>query len=218
MLIYKAKDSQAPSHWEVLYMNTLIGANDHSGEPQNKKKSHSIYKKGKEERRSNIFSPNYSVGTVLCTVECPGSGMAWRAQAGAKPHPPHIVLTVDFLHFFVCVCEWCVWVLIDISSATQPTPSFALLTGKTISTTSSLSTSPNSELTPGQICRDVPADFFLQNSLCWYKVGGKISQPGTNVSSYKVYEFVFFFLNLSPALLSCMKGSTCSRMLCQTPT
>lgn len=82
-------------------MYALIGAHDHSGEPQDwkkKKKQPQYLEKRKEERKSNIFSPNYSVGTVLCTVECPGSGVAWWVNAGAKPHPPHIVLSVDVLH------------------------------------------------------------------------------------------------------------------------
>lgn len=56
-------------------MYSLIGANDHSGEPQDRKKWPQYLQK-REERKSNIFSPNYSVGTVLCTVECPGSGVA----------------------------------------------------------------------------------------------------------------------------------------------
>lgn len=58
-----------------------------------------------KERTSNIFSPNYSVETVLCTLKCPGSGMAWWANAGAKPHPPHIVLLVDFPHLRVPICR-----------------------------------------------------------------------------------------------------------------
>ena len=93
--------SPACSHREVLHMYALIGASDHSGEPQDWKKMAAVFRKRKEERKSNIFSPNYSVGTVLCTVECPGSGVAWWVNAGAKPHPPHIVLSVDFLHSVV---------------------------------------------------------------------------------------------------------------------
>lgn len=39
---------------------------------------------------SNIFSPNYSVGTALCTLQCPGSRMAWWVTACAKLRPlPH---------------------------------------------------------------------------------------------------------------------------------
>lgn len=62
------------------------------------KKSPCYLEKRTKERTSNIFSPNYSVGTLLCTVKSPGSGMAWWVNAGAKPHLPHIVLLVDFLH------------------------------------------------------------------------------------------------------------------------
>lgn len=61
-------------------------------------------KKMTEERTSNIFSPNYSVGTVLCTLECPGSGMVWWVMTGAKPRPPHIVLLVDFPYSLVSIC------------------------------------------------------------------------------------------------------------------
>lgn len=42
---------------------------------------------------------------MLCTLKCPGSGMAWWANAGAKPHPPHIVLLVDFPHLRVPICR-----------------------------------------------------------------------------------------------------------------
>jgi hypothetical protein len=55
----------------------LIGVEDHSGEPQDwRKKVATVFRKEEGERKFNIFSPNYSVGTVLCTVECPGIGMA----------------------------------------------------------------------------------------------------------------------------------------------
>lgn len=53
---------------------------------------------------SNIFSPNYSVGTVLCTLQCPGSGMAWWVMAGAKLRPPLIVLSLDFPYSPVSMC------------------------------------------------------------------------------------------------------------------
>lgn len=53
---------------------------------------------------SNIFSPNYSVGTVLCTLQCPGSGMAWWVMAGAKLRPPLIVLSLDFPYSLVSMC------------------------------------------------------------------------------------------------------------------
>lgn len=99
------------SQWEVLHMYALIGANDHSGEPQHWKKVATVFrkkkKKRKEERKFNIFSSNYSVGTVLCKVKCPGSGMAWWVNIGAKPHPPHIVLSMDFLHFAVPIWNLC---------------------------------------------------------------------------------------------------------------
>lgn len=38
---------------------------------------------------------------MLCTVECPGSGMALWVHTGAKSHPPHIVLSVDVPPFLV---------------------------------------------------------------------------------------------------------------------
>lgn len=53
---------------------------------------------------SNIFSPNYSVGTVLCTLQCPGSGMAWWVMAGAKLRLPLIVLSLDFPYSLVSMC------------------------------------------------------------------------------------------------------------------
>ena len=62
---------------KVQGTHALIGVEDHSGEPQDwRKKVASVFRKEEGERKSNIFSPNYSVGTVLCTVECPGIGMA----------------------------------------------------------------------------------------------------------------------------------------------
>ena len=80
---------------KVQGTNALIGVEDHSGEPQDwRKKVATVFRKEEGERKFNIFSPNYSVGTVLCTVECPGIGMAWLVDAGAKPHPPLIVPSV----------------------------------------------------------------------------------------------------------------------------
>lgn len=53
---------------------------------------------------SNIFSPNYSVGTALCTLQCPGSRMAWWVTACAKLRPPLIVLSLDFPYSLLSMC------------------------------------------------------------------------------------------------------------------
>lgn len=60
------------------------------------------FRKKERRKESNIFSPNYSVGPVLCAVECPEIGMAWWVKAGAKPHPPLTVLSVDLLSLLPC--------------------------------------------------------------------------------------------------------------------
>ena len=59
-------------------MHALIGVKDCNGyrRIEEKRKGHSIWRKKMEERKRNIFSLNYSVGTVLCTVECPR--MEWH--------------------------------------------------------------------------------------------------------------------------------------------
>lgn len=135
-------------------------------------------KKMTEERTSNIFSPNYSVGTALCTLECPGSGMAWWVMAGAKPRPPHIVLSVDFPHSLVSVHLWDLCpplTLLAWRADSSVSASVALCSGWNsknmlsqgwcgVSSTGCLICKPPSVWTT---C------FWSLSSSCWYKVGGK---------------------------------------------
>lgn len=183
------------SQREVLHMYALIGANDHSGEPQDWKKWPQYLEKRKEERKSNIFSTNYSVGTVLCTVECPGSGMAWWGNTGAKPHPPHIVLSVDFPHSPVPIWRtsalplpsWPGWPTARFLSSRSPSARGEAVWYKHMLSQGwgrVRSSRMPQDLDYQRLLLQISVFFLLIQS------GWKIPQPGTNLSSCKVSELL----------------------------
>lgn len=206
---YGHKSARGPAHVR------FDRGNDHSGEPQDWKKWPQYLEKRTEERMSNIFSPNYSVGTVLCTVECPGSGMAWWVKTGAKPRPPHIVLSVDFPHSLVPIYR----------TSALPLPSWL---GQ--ATARFLPQSPSARDETVRICKSglvqgqflaMPQlldcqclDYLFKISVFFLLIqsGWKISQPGKNLSSCKVSELlclcVLLLWDILDASASCTKASS----------
>lgn len=126
---------------------------------------------------------------MLCTVECPGSGMAWWVNTGAKPHPPHIVLSMDFPHSLVPIRRtsalplpsWLGW------PTARFLPQSPAAWGETDSYKHMLSQGWGRVSSPG-----MPQ---LHYERLWFQIsvlflliqsGWKISQPGTNLTSCKV--------------------------------
>lgn len=113
---------------------------------------------------------------MLCTVECPGSGMAWWVNTCAKPHPPHIVLLVDFPHSLVPICGTSALPL--PSWLGRPTARFLPQSPSAWGET--VPYEPMSGLGQGQFLKDAsiarlpaPPVSDLCPLFCWYKVGGK---------------------------------------------
>lgn len=113
---------------------------------------------------SIIFSPNYSVGTVLCTLQCPGSGMAWWVMVGAKLRPPLIVLALDFPYTLVSMC--------GTSALPFSSPSPPGLAGWQLGVGVGAGSVPL-DVSIARLPVSGLACFWSLSSSCWYKVGGK---------------------------------------------